>query len=106
VEETRFRPNILIEGDFPPFSEDQWPHIKIGAVVFRNVRVCDRCVFTTVDPLMGDKHPGQEPLKTLRKFRSAEDREEKSAWGSSPLFGVFLAAKTLAEIRVGDDVSI
>ena len=42
VEETRFRPNILIEGDFPAFSEDKWPNIKIGDVVFRNVRVCDR----------------------------------------------------------------
>ena len=42
VEETRFRPNIFIEGDFPPFSEDKWPYIKIGDVIFRNVRVCDR----------------------------------------------------------------
>ena len=42
VEETRFRPNILIDGDFPEFSEDRWPCIKIGDVVFRNVRVCDR----------------------------------------------------------------
>ena len=42
VEETRFRPNILIEGDFPEFSEDKWPSIKIGDVIFRNIRVCDR----------------------------------------------------------------
>ena len=42
VEETRFRPNILIEGDFPEFSEDKWPNIKIGDVIFRNIRVCDR----------------------------------------------------------------
>ena len=42
VEEKRFRPNILIEGDFPEFSEDKWPTIKIGDVIFRNVRVCDR----------------------------------------------------------------
>ena len=30
VEHTRFRPNIFIEGDFPAFSEDKWPFIKIG----------------------------------------------------------------------------
>ena len=83
VEHTRFRPNIFIEGDFPAFSEDKWAFIKIGEVVMRNVRVCDRfvttqntdqswrsdcfrCVFTTVDPELGDKHPQQEPLKTLR----------------------------------------
>ena len=29
------------------------------------MRMC-RCVFTSVDPFMGDKHPQQEPLKTLR----------------------------------------
>ena len=46
VEQTRFRPNILIEGDFPEFAEDKWPSIKIGEVVFRNVRVCDRWVGT------------------------------------------------------------
>ena len=44
VEHTRFRPNILIEGDFPAFSEDKWPFIRIGDVVMRNVRVCDRFV--------------------------------------------------------------
>ena len=48
VEETRFRPNILIEGDFPEFAEDKWPSIKIGEVVFRNVRVCDRWVGTAM----------------------------------------------------------
>ena len=43
VEQKRFRPNIFISGDFPPFSEDSWSHIKIGQAVFRNVRPCDRC---------------------------------------------------------------
>ena len=44
VEHRRFRPNIFIDGDFPAFSEDKWPFIKIGEVVMRNVRVCDRLV--------------------------------------------------------------
>ena len=65
-----------------------------------------RCVFTTVDPRLGDKHHRQEPLKTLRKYRSAVDREEKSVWGSSPLFGVFLASESEGDIRAGDSVSI
>jgi len=106
VEEKRFRPNILIEGDFPEFSEDKWPTIKIGDVIFRNVRVCDRCVFTTVDPFIGDKHPQQEPLKTLRKYRSAVEEDEKKIWGSSPLFGVFLAADDRGSIKTGDSIFI
>jgi len=106
VEETRFRPNILIEGDFPEFSEDKWPSLKIGDVIFRNVRVCDRCVFTSVDPFMGDKHPQQEPLKTLRKYRSAVEEDEKKIWGSSPFFGVFLAADNKGSIKTGDSIFI
>ena len=48
VGEDRFRPNIVIEGDFPGFAEDSWTHVKIGDSVFRNVKLCTRCVFITV----------------------------------------------------------
>jgi len=107
VEEKRFRPNIFIDGEFPAFAEDKWAFIKIGeTVVFRNARVCDRCVFTTVDPVMGDKHPQGEPLKTLRKYRCAEDPAEKKAYGTSPFLGVFLAVETAGNIKTGDTVSI
>ena len=68
--------------------------------------MCDRCVFTTVDPVMGDKHPQGEPLKTLRKYRCAEDPDEKKAYGSAPFLGVFLAAETAGNVKVGDTVSI
>jgi uncharacterized protein YcbX len=50
VAEDRFRPNIFIEGDFPAFAEDGWSHVKIGGAVFRNVKLCTRCVFVTVGP--------------------------------------------------------
>eukprot|EP00092_Neocalanus_flemingeri_P037470 GFUD01040802.1.p1 GENE.GFUD01040802.1~~GFUD01040802.1.p1 ORF type:complete len:321 (-),score=104.77 GFUD01040802.1:296-1258(-) len=106
VEEKRFRPNIFINGEFPAFSEDEWAYIKVGEVIFRNSRACDRCVFTTVDPFMGDKHPQGEPLKTLRKYRCAEDPAEKKAYGSAPLFGVFLAVEKCGNIKVGDKVCI
>jgi len=104
VEEKRFRPNILIDGEFPGFAEDKWAYIKIGEVIFRNTRVCDRCVFTTVDPVMGDKHPQGEPLKTLRKYRCAEDPLERQAYGSAPFLGVFLSVERVGSIRAGDNV--
>ena len=106
VEEKRFRPNILIDGDFPPFSEDSWPYIKIGEVLFRNIMACDRCVFTTVDPQLGDKDPRGEPLRTLRKHRAATDPQERKEFGSAPLFGVLMASENRAEVLVGDTVSI
>jgi len=106
VEEKRFRPNIFINGEFPGFSEDKWPYIKIGEVIFRNALVCDRCIFTTVDPFMGDKNPQGEPLKTLRKYRCAMDPVEKKAFGSDPLFGVFLAVEQFGIINIGDKVFV
>ena len=106
VEERRFRPNIFINGEFPAFAEDRWAWVKIGAAVFRHAQVCDRCEFTMVDPEMGDKHPGGEPLKTLRKYRSALDPEERKAYGSSPFFGVMLGVEAKGQINVGDKVFI
>lgn len=53
------------------FSEDSWPWIKIGDAVFRTVKLCTRCLFTTVDPDKGVKHPSKEPLETLQSYRHA-----------------------------------
>jgi len=106
VEETRFRPNIYIEGEFPAFAEDKWSHVKIGDCVFRNVKLCTRCVYTTVDPETGEKHSKGEPLKTLRSFRTSLDKEERKAYGTTPFFGVNLGVEVMGEIKVGDEVMI
>ena len=106
VEETRFRPNIYIEGEFPGFAEDKWAHVKIGECVFRNVKLCTRCVYTTVDPETGEKHHQGEPLKTLRTFRTSLDMEEKKAYGTTPFFGVNLGVEVMGKIKVGDEVMI
>jgi len=106
VEEKRFRPNIFIDGPFPAFEEDKWPWVKIGEVVFRHSQLCDRCDFTQVDPALGDKHAGGEPLKTLRKYRCTQDPEEKKVFGSSPFFGVNISVEEAGEVKVGDKVFI
>lgn len=106
VEEQRFRPNIYISLDSgEPFAEDKWSHVKIGeTTVFRNIKPCTRCVFTTVDPFKGEKHPKGEPLKTLREFRSTEDATEKKAYGTSPFFGVNLGIEIQGHVSIGDVV--
>ena len=94
VEDRRFRPNITVEGEFPAWAEDTWAWVRVGEATFRNVKPCTRCdlhfsgpawcrlyrcVYTTVDPVTGEKDPAGEPLATLRTFRSSLDPEERSA---------------------------
>ena len=64
----RFRPNIVING-CPAYDEDQWEVIQIGEVQLRIIQQCERCVFTTIDPLSKEKHSAGEPLTTLAKYR-------------------------------------
>jgi len=105
VGEDRFRPNIVIEGDFPGFAEDSWSHVKIGDSVFRNVKLCTRCVFITVDPETGVKDVGGEPMKTLRTYRTSLCPEEREAFGSgTPFFGVNLAVEKEGAMSEGDTV--
>jgi len=67
----RFRPNIVVAG-CPPFAEDAWTQVKVGATVLRNAGPCARCIVTTTDQLTAQR--GKEPLKTLATYRrDAED---------------------------------
>lgn len=61
--------NFVVKGA-EPHDEDSWDWVKIGDIIFRNIRPCTRCMVTTVDPQTGTKHPEFEPVKTLRKFVS------------------------------------
>jgi len=92
----RFRPNIVVNGCLP-YAEDDWKKFKIGEVEFEVVKPCIRCVFTTVDPLTGEKHPEREPLTTLKAYRKI---------GNEVMFGQNVIALNEGQIKRGDKVSI
>jgi uncharacterized protein YcbX len=45
------------------WEEDTWKVIRIGDVIFDVAKPCSRCIFTTVSPEKGQKHPSGEPLQ-------------------------------------------
>ncbi len=86
----RFRPNIVVSG-VPAFAEDGFRQVRFGAIGFRGVKRCDRCVVTTVDPETGVR--GREPLRTLATYR----REDGKVW-----FGMNLIHDSEGTLSVGD----
>jgi uncharacterized protein len=80
----------------PPFAEDSWKTIHIGATVFHVVKACDRCVLTTVDQSTGT-FAGPEPLKTLATFRLHDNKV---------MFGQLLLPDALGTVRIGDLVTV
>lgn len=90
----RFRPNLVIAG-CDPHAEDHWQRIRIGAIEFEAAKPCTRCVFTTVDPLLGERDPSDEPLRTLKSYRRTDE---------GITFGMNWIARGRGEIRVGDRV--
>jgi uncharacterized protein len=95
---TRFRPNLVLAGDTPAFDEDRWRVVRIGSVVFRAPKGCDRCVLTTIHPDTAAK--GKEPIATLARHRK---------WDGKVWFGVNLIPDGPAPddaIKTGDLVEI
>ena len=92
----RFRPNLVIAG-CEPHAEDDWRRVRVGEVAFELVKLCDRCVLTTVDPEVAQKHPAQEPLRTLATYRKV---------GGKVMFGKNAIPRTPGEIHVGDPVVV
>lgn len=91
----RFRPNIVINGDYP-FVEDSWQKIKIGEVEFEVSKPCSRCSFINVDPKTG-LVLNNEPLQTLAKFRFYEGNVD---------FGQNLIALNSGVIKEGDEIQV
>jgi uncharacterized protein len=86
----RFRPNFVFEGG-QPYEEDMWRNFSIGKTWFVGVKLCDRCVLTTVNQDTGER--GVEPLKTLSSYRK---------WDNKVYFGKNLVALQDSTVSVGD----
>jgi len=90
----RFRPNLVVTGA-PPYAEDGWRRLRIGAIEFELVKPCARCVVTTIDPATGAA--GLEPLRTLASYRNV---------GGKVLFAWNLVHRGTGILQVGDPVEV
>lgn len=93
----QFRPNLVVSGA-EAFAEDNWHTIRIGAIIFDVAKPCSRCILTTVNPEKGRKHPAEEPLSTLRQFRTSEKGDVD--------FGLNLIPRNSGVLRRGDSMEI
>ena len=93
----RFRPNIVVSG-LAPYGEDRLHELSGGGVRLRRVKGCTRCIVTTKDQATATRD-GDEPLRTLAKFRF--DRELKGV-----IFGqnMILIDGLGAQLRVGQEL--
>jgi uncharacterized protein len=90
----RFRPSVVVAGA-EPWDEDNWRLVQIGAVTFRVVKPCDRCVVTTTDQLTGVR--GSQPLKMLGLKRHLDE---------GLVFGQNLIPQAPGVVRLGDAVEL
>jgi uncharacterized protein YcbX len=97
VEMLRFRPNLIVQGAVA-WAEDGWRRMRIGGVVFRVAKPCDRCIMTTIDPRTGERPDPDEPLRTLKTFR----RDTRGR----VLFGQNLVPEQLGVLHEGAAVEI
>ena len=96
VSMTQFRPNLVV-ADADPHAEDDWKRVRIGAIEFDAVKLCTRCVFTTVDPVAGARRDDGEPLNILKDYRRTP---------TGITFGMNLIPRGNGTLRVGDAVNI
>eukprot|EP00048_Salpingoeca_helianthica_P024145 m.30035 g.30035 ORF g.30035 m.30035 type:complete len:319 (-) comp9211_c1_seq1:5309-6265(-) len=99
-----FRANIVVRGA-PAWFEDEVDTCVIGNLALHHCKQCARCLMTTVDQATGTKHPGEQPLTALRKYRNHQTDDR---YGASPFFGVNLALEpgNVGVISVGDALHV
>ncbi|XP_014285772.1 mitochondrial amidoxime-reducing component 1 [Halyomorpha halys] len=100
-----FRPNFVIEGP-KAYEEDSWHYIKIGDAIFEQFRPCTRCVAININSTTGEKSELQEPLRTLRKYRTMKMLGEERVEPHIPVFGQFAGLYKSGKVRRGDIVYV
>lgn len=97
---SRFRPNVVVEGE-GPFAEIDWDALALGSRVRLGLRKpCKRCKIITQDQRTGEAPVPKEPLKTLVEM-DTQPGWKGAFFGQNaiPLDGI---GQTL---RVGDDAT-
>ena len=93
----RFRPNVVVAG-CEPFAEDTWRRFSIDGIQFEGVKLCARCVTTTVDQSRGEVVDKDEPLATLATYRRRA--------GGKVMFGQNVVHRGLGTLKVGATVEV
>ena len=93
---TRFRSNIVVSG-LDAYAEESRKYVKIGECEFEVIIPAERCILITIDPVRLQKHPKQEPLRTLAKDKRGSDKVN---------FGVYLVPRKLGNISSTDTLEI
>lgn len=59
-----------------------------------------RCIFTNIDPMTAERNPQEEPLKTLKAYRTFKES------GASPVMGIHLGVRQQGSIKLHDAVYV
>ena len=90
----RFRPNMVMARGLP-FEEDTMEEFSINGIDFCGVKLCSRCVVTTIDQETG--FADREPLKTLATYRS---------FSNKLFFGQNVLCRGKGIVKIGDEIRI
>jgi hypothetical protein len=90
----RFRPNVLVAGDFAAFSELKWQAIECAEGRVELVKPCERCVIPTRD--LETQQREADVLEALKQHCRVDGKI---------IFGQNGIDHGLAEIRVGDTLT-
>lgn len=111
----RFRPNIVVDGDFAPFDEDLWHSIRIGdGPVLELLKPCVRCAIPSVDQVTGDRGDPmmmRNVLKNMGRWGEIPIPDGKDGKpDKGPLFGMNAALAAgqspVHKIEIGQSVAV
>uniref|UniRef100_A0A034WL31 MOSC domain-containing protein 2, mitochondrial n=1 Tax=Bactrocera dorsalis TaxID=27457 RepID=A0A034WL31_BACDO len=102
----QFRGNIVVDSNasIPPYNEDNWLWLRIGAdvessVVMRYNADCLRCILINVNVENYTRNPDFEPLRMLKKYRLRQNPKE-------PSMGVYFDVYKCGTLKNGEQVFV